>query len=639
MRAPRVLNANFGTPERMLASSEPVIAGRSYNLYTDIGPRWKNGQSIVAGNANFPTEALPQSAEGHLIELVFSTTDFDPPMSKAMLWLPTVFGASSPVVEGEAARQPGPVSFALRVRRPADGSKNRSKKWARGRLCLYHENNLLQSATVSVGVAQRAGEKRRTKNRIEVDFRLTSTYRDIGEQFGGRRFGEDDVRKVALNITLNDDGGGNHRILVNSKSDQAPAWLPYDPGGMKGDLDRCRAELVNVFMTRQESGVASNASGLNGSNGKTKRQFELDIYVLARLGEQLFNALTNQINPKGANRIDWVRRLQKTLADPSVIQIARTGTTPTQYVWPWGLLYSYPLPNYGVEDAVKYCDVLKEWSDEGVRNAPAGGRCPHENEDWHQEDVLCPFGFWGLKHFLEQPLSPLVPDHQNPGTSIFLDATSKGSLRGTEPRFGIGVTEDQGLNQRQIKTHVQMLAALFASGVGRTAPATTRKDLRNVLKRVGIGYFLCHGETDARQHEPYLGLGPNPGKPENRIYPSTITSWARAAVPNISADWQSHRPLIFINGCHTTDLTPGAILNFVDGFATLGAGGVVGTEVSVRLPVAVEMAQLILGGVSKDTAIATALHAHAGPSRTKGICSVWPIRFTALPTSIWRFES
>jgi hypothetical protein len=305
--------------------------------------------------------------------------------------------------------------------------------------------------------------------------------------------------------------------------------------------------------------------------------------------------------------------LQQALVQPTVIQIARTGATPPQYVWPWALVYSYPLPNYGVDGAVRFCKVLEEWSDDGKRNAPPGGRCPHEDEPWHQEDVLCPFGFWGLKHTLEQPLSPLKPDRANPGSFVLLDAADVGDLRGASPRFGSGLTQDQELNQQQITTHIQGLATLFAAGGSAPqavsiTPATTRDALRKLINRAGIGYFLCHGETDAHQGAPFLGIGPRPGKPENRIYPNTLVDWALATQPDIVGNWGTRRPLIFINGCHTTDLGPGAILNFVSAFATLGAGGVIGTEVSVRLPVAIEMAEAIFNAISKDERpIATAL--------------------------------
>jgi hypothetical protein len=612
-QAPRVLNANFGAAELRVPPNQPLIAGRTYDLLVDIGPRWQDG-SIVTGNEAFPTEALPQGVEGHLIDVVFSTADFEPPMSRTQLWLPTDFGASSPVIDGRPRPRPGPARLPVRVLSSADKGRGRSKTRARGRLCLYHENNLLQSAIVSVGLAQEGEEKRSARNRIVVDFRLTGTFRGAGAQFAFRRFG-DQERKVGLNITLNDDGGGNHRILVNSGNELGAAWMPYDPKALKDALDRCRAELVNIFLTRKENGDATTAPGLNSSNGKTKRQFQLDIYILARLGEQLFNVLMQQLRPESGDRVTWVRQLQKILSQTSIIQIARTGGTPRQYVWPWALLYSYPLPNYGVANGIKYCDIFKDWSDEGVRGGVSGDRCPHEDKDWHKQDVLCPYGFWGLKHFLEQPLSPLEPDRGGPGKFILLEAAHVGRLRGANPIFGIGVTEDQGLDQQQIKTHLQALVTMFApapaggaAGAAQNTPAMTRANLLSVLNHVGIGYFLCHGQSDTSQNEPYLSLGPNPGQPENWIYPNTVLSWTRSTNPDIWGNWRTHRPLVFINGCHTTDLAPGAMLNFVDAFATLGAGGIVGTEISIRLQVAIEMAQSILAGVSKSAPLAKSLH-------------------------------
>jgi hypothetical protein len=93
-----------------------------------------------------------------------------------------------------------------------------------------------------------------------------------------------------------------------------------------------------------------------------------------------------------------------------------------------------------------------------------------------------------------------------------------------------------------------------------------------------------------------------------RRAPNTILSWTRTTNPDIWRNWQTHRPLVFINGCHTTDLAPGAMLNFVDAFATLGAGGIVGTEISIRLQVAIEMAQSILASISKSAPQAKTLH-------------------------------
>ena len=642
-QAPRVLNANFATAGQKLASNQPLVAGRPYDLLVDVGPRWQDG-SIVTGNEAFPTEALPQGVEGHLIDVVFSTADFDPPMSRAQLWLPADFGASSPVIEGRPGSRPGPVRLPVRVLSSADKGRRRSKTRARGRLCLYHENNLLQSAAVSVGLAQEGEEKRSARNRIVVDFRLTGTFRGAGAQFAVRRFGEQE-RKVGLNITLNDDGGGNHRILVSGGKELGAAWMPYDPKALKDALDRCRAELVNIFMTRKENGDATTASGLNSSNGKTKRQFQLDIYVLARLGEQLFNVLLQQLRPESGNSVTWVRQLEKILGQRSVIQIARTGGTPRQYVWPWALLYSYPLPNYGVANRIKYCDVFKDWSEEGIRGGASGDRCPHEDEDWHQQDVLCPYGFWGLKHILEQPLSPLEPDRGSPGKFILLDAAHAGSLRDADPIFGIGVTEDQGLDQQQIRTHLQALATMFApapaggaAGAALNAPAITRANLLSVLNRVGIGYFLCHGQTDTSQNEPYLSLGPNPGQPDNWIYPTPLCPGHAQPTPTSGATgkpvdhWCSStaaiRPIWRLARCST--LLMRSPLSALVGLLEPRSAYVFRSP--SRWP---SRSWRASARARRSPKLCTR---RVGRWQTKATCLVWPIRFTGWLISTWRIE-
>jgi hypothetical protein len=255
--APRVLNANFGTSAGMLGKNEPLVAGDDCELFVDVGPCWKDDNSIVRGSAEFPTESLPPAPEGHRIEVVFSSADFVPPVSRADLWLPSGFGRSSPMIEEQPSDEPGPVILPLRVRGDFPRTQRRSRQRLHGRLCLYHKNNLLQSANISVALARSRGEKldaegkSKARNQINVDFRITGTYRDIGQKFSHRRFGDDDVREVGLNITLNADGGGNHRILVKAGQAQSPAWLPYDPAALKDILTRCRTELVILPGIRQ----------------------------------------------------------------------------------------------------------------------------------------------------------------------------------------------------------------------------------------------------------------------------------------------------------------------------------------------------------------------------------------------------
>jgi hypothetical protein len=52
---------------------------------------------------------------------------------------------------------------------------------------------------------------------------------------------------------------------------------------------------------------------------------------------------------------------------------------------------------------------------------------------------------------------------------------------------------------------------------------------------------------------------------------------------------------VFINGCHTAELTPDALVSFVDIFSGLRAAGVIGTEVTLHQQIANEAAKHFLG--------------------------------------------
>ena len=52
------------------------------------------------------------------------------------------------------------------------------------------------------------------------------------------------------------------------------------------------------------------------------------------------------------------------------------------------------------------------------------------------------------------------------------------------------------------------------------------------------------------------------------------------------------RPLVFINGCHTTALTPERALDLVTSFVeNANAAGVIGTEITIFEPLACEFAE------------------------------------------------
>src|SRR5262249_12348046 len=91
-------------------------------------------------------------------------------------------------------------------------------------------------------------------------------------------------------------------------------------------------------------------------------------------------------------------------------------------------------------------------------------------------------------------------------------------------------------------------------------------------------------------------------------YPGMVQDWAdTAAVPNLQ-DWPRQRPLVCINGCHTTDLRPEQLLNFVTAFVYAGASGVIGTEIGIRVPLAAAVAERLIQKTADGVPAGVALY-------------------------------
>jgi hypothetical protein len=594
-QAPRVLNANFSDPihqGQMLPADKGLPADKECELLVDVGPVWDKAASIVTGPAGFPIQALPQGVAGWDVQVVFVSEDFKPQTSSALIWVPREGGRSFPYHHGERSAEPGPVALSLRA--PAFSKRRQSPSFfARGRLCLYYENNLLQSATVKVGVVQTPDAVLSEPNEIAVDYVLTGSFHQI-DRFATRavKFGKGDKRKahpIALSLTLNDDGSRSHRIIIKPRDAAAaapaanqppPGWTKYDPEASDKALDQIRTQLKNCFFVRDKSGKADeNTQGVDANNGKSRDQFKLDLRALAIEGRKLFAMVTNEIRAEGsaAQPGDWVDLIQTALARPSVIQVARTA--PANYVFPWALIYDIPL----IGPKIEYCKIIdEEWNANGIRKLSAqSDRCPYEADDIHLENTVCPYGFWGLKHIIEQPLSALADD-------TFGEAEREIKVG---PQLSLTIGTTRSLNDLTLlDAHLGEIKRLLR--VNSPHPdATDFTTLRGLLPDSSVVYILCHGEYDDLDKQPYLSIGQREGGANYRLYPTQVTGMRDSKrQPNLK-DWRTRRPLIFINGCHTVNLTPGRLLQFVSAFAYARASGVLGTEVSLQPPVAFAVAR------------------------------------------------
>ena len=115
---------------------------------------------------------------------------------------------------------------------------------------------------------------------------------------------------------------------------------------------------------------------------------------------------------------------------------------------------------------------------------------------------------------------------------------------------------------------------------------TEPKELREALADcLDIVYFYCHGKHETPEKlDTYLEIGD--GK---KITAYDIPGWQLTEWPD--NHWEERSPLVFINGCHTVDVTPESWANFVDSFAGVDAAGVIGTEITISQQIASEAAE------------------------------------------------
>jgi hypothetical protein len=162
------------------------------------------------------------------------------------------------------------------------------------------------------------------------------------------------------------------------------------------------------------------------------------------------------------------------------------------------------------------------------------------------------------------------------------------------------VAASSTLSAKETTRHMEALAGL---GGVELPPLERVVALRDRLGRsdMDVVYLYCHGGRDrpagATAPDAVLELGP--GR-RDRFKPLDVSMWARSKWAR--DHWRSRQPVVVLNGCHTTEMLPDTLADFVVGFVAARAAGVIGTEVSLDQRFA---------GVAMELFLA-ALHAGAG---------------------------
>ena len=258
--------------------------------------------------------------------------------------------------------------------------------------------------------------------------------------------------------------------------------------------------------------------------------FERGMRELAELGQMLYE------------RVLGSRQLPSGLEvgeGPLVIQVARLSLDAT---FPWAVLYDRPLRYHPSRNKVCY---------HFLDDADCYRVCPYADD----ANLICPYGFWGFRYIIEQPLRP---------PREFTSIATRLAVQSGRPRVAAVYGPGLGLAAR----HRQQVDALLASRAEVVVHDRTDALLAEMRGGPTVVYFYCHG-GNTRYRQWLVVCRDDP------LLPTHLDDELRRA-------WSESAPLVVLNGCHTGKYTPATLLSFVHRFGALGAAGVIGTEIPIH---------------------------------------------------------
>lgn len=585
------LTEGAGSGGRMVADGETLAAGSLYTLNVQVQPRNVEKQDVRSHDPTVP---------GVPLDLAVMSPDPDVHLSQqaASLNVPPQ-GPSSPARVEVRPTTPG----SLRVRVGA-----------------FFHGRLVQSAVLAVGVTREGGPA----HAGELGITGTVDYVANASLVGAETLPHPAMTIVSDPVpaaagTLHD---GSHWIGT-FLSAGAEGWQmrtgdvhAIDGSALStwtGLLRRLMAEVVGVdrgypFVSSIPLDDDGHLRLADPAVSRHLPEWERAICALAWRGWEVYQALF--LLDDDAARAEALRHA---LDMPGIISVARVRAEDDGV--PWASLYNLPLDT-GKHDTFALCDVFKdqlaanEWAADGTlrvqhdlldnpRACRAQGRCPLNGPSY--ETMVCPFGFWGFTHQVEQPLQQVTPTPVNQVPAELLggefDARSF-VLHGPDAQLRVAMFAhpelDADLPPPDHRTEVAELAARCGLSFDYR---DDRDEVRALLAAGGyhLLYFYCHGE-DGADGIFRLKLG-------SRGTSALLGAADLDPVPN---KWADPHPIVILNGCETLALLPNRIHLFLKTLRRMGAYGVVGTEIKVWNQLARPFGLHVLGRLVEGDSIGEA---------------------------------
>ncbi|RZU18006.1 CHAT domain-containing protein [Streptomyces sp. BK239] len=549
--ADRFLNLWLAWPlsQARVPADRCLGVGRRYELVMNIGESLAESLLSESGQP-FPDDLL--GPDGHWLTVSVCSDDFAVSPAHHHLFLPKEGDSwvceCSPDGPGHDCERDhrGPY-LRVPVIAPTESGP------ARLRLLVAHRGHQLQSATLTATVAPRETRLEGAEPvSAEIDFTLTPGFAGIAAL---------PPRTAAIRISQAGD-----RSLTVDVDGASGVVSTFRLGELQtaGALDQARTALMAAHVEVKDG---KRVNLLPPDNRKSGEAFLTDLKNLAGIGWDLFVLIA----PRSAQR----QALRDVLGGAGQVQICRQ--EGLDLTFPWALVYDIPVVR---GSRWVHC---KQGLDTDL---PLGTReCP--GADGHQLNTLCPFGFWGYRHIIEQPPS------RSEGQRLALVA---GSGEG-DPAMTVALST--ALDFDETERHVTDLHRRFG---GRLTDHTARDTLFDALVDApDCLYFYCHGREPEKGRAPghsVLEIGKS-----DWIGPQDL-----AALDTHWASWRDASPLVFLNGCHTVDSGPATWHSYADAFTDLHASGVVGTEISVAQTLASEVAELFWQSLLDGRSVGSALH-------------------------------
>jgi hypothetical protein len=548
----RLVNVGFSAerePSVPLSPDRSLASGGSYYFWLQVGPLIQ--ESLESERPNLPV-ALPVAGlpGGARLQVVLFTFpgELESPDSARVGELKLEPDGSVSV-----ARQPlasNAIDVARIERRPALLFPIRAPAGQgafRLRCNIYHRQTLLQSRLIEARVTESSRPLKRAL-RSTLDYTLTKSLAPPQlEGLGAHR----------LSVMLNENGQGNVGLRFFGEQ-EFKADAAFDDHELQDLIAQARAGLRRAAWGDEDPWTNTKAYRYDGEPSFDR--LKGDLVMLAKKGYAFYDTVIDRFSggPKQSKDLAALMRV------PGQVQIALKESP--RHILPAGLLYDYPLDNGLNDNEYAICPAFGAAYEarSALENiACFQGQCPSRA----RLAVVCPSGFWGYRHFLGFPLSlAKAPD---------LPQAISWTV---SPSLIMAASTDLELTA----AHHNALDALKPGA--RWSYADSRDAAIRLLKssKPHIVYFYCHGGLDGKV--PYLRVGPRSGP--------RITG---ALFRSEEIQWDGPRPLIFINGCHTTALEPEQAIELVSSFVAVAqAWGVIGTETTVFEKLARPFAEVFL---------------------------------------------